>query len=129
MHCLFFKHGQYHYGCKEFLKKSSSFLKETKPVPRAIEILRSKLKYKVKVSNNVLFDGVDPTGPDLVLLVLIGTDDYTVHAVCLIGGLVFDVSNKSGIVINRRNLDLCCGDGAVVKFHSEFRLLRCSRTH
>jgi hypothetical protein len=30
------KHGQDHYGCNAFLKQSSFFLKETKPVPRAI---------------------------------------------------------------------------------------------
>jgi hypothetical protein len=30
------KHGQDHYGCNEFLKQSSSFLKDTKPVPRVI---------------------------------------------------------------------------------------------
>jgi hypothetical protein len=30
------KHGQDHFGCKEFLKQSSSFLKETTPVPREI---------------------------------------------------------------------------------------------
>jgi hypothetical protein len=71
---------------------------------------------------------VDPSGPYLVLLVLRGIDDYKGHDVCLIGGLVFDASNKSGVVLNRRNLDLCCGDKAVVKFHSAFRLYRCSRT-
>jgi hypothetical protein len=100
------KHGQDHYGCNEFLKQGSSFLKETKHVPRSIEILCSKLKYKVKVSKNVFFDGVDPSGPDLVLLVLRGTDDYTGHSVCLMRGLVFDASNKSGVIFNIHNLDL-----------------------
>jgi hypothetical protein len=44
--------------------------------------------------------------PFLVLLVLKGTDDYTGHVMCLIGGLVFDASNKTGGVFNRSNLDL-----------------------
>jgi hypothetical protein len=65
----------------------------------------------------------------LFLLVLRGTDDYTGHAVCLIRGLVFDAPEKSGVIFNRRNLDLCCGDGAVVKFHSVFRSYRGVHEH
>jgi hypothetical protein len=62
-------------------------------------------------------------------LVLIGTDDYTVHAVFLIHGLVLDASNDTVVVFNRGNIDLCCGDGEVVKFYSAFRLYKCYRTH
>jgi hypothetical protein len=98
------KHGKYYFGCNEFLKQILSFLKEKKPVPRALEILRSKLKYTVTVSKNVLFEEVDLPSPCLVLLVLKGTDDYTGHAVCLIHGLMFDDSNKTGVLFNRSNL-------------------------
>jgi hypothetical protein len=91
------KDGKDYYGFKEFLKQIYTFLKETKPVPRALEILSSKLKYKAMATKNVMFDEVDPYCPCLVLLVLRGTDDYTGHAVCLICGLVFDASNKTGI--------------------------------
>jgi hypothetical protein len=41
---------------------------------------------------------------------------------------VFDTSNKSGLIVNIHNLDLCCGDGAVVKFHSAFRLYVFTKT-
>jgi hypothetical protein len=81
------------------------------------------------VSKNVLFEEVDPSGPGLFLLVIRGTDDYKYHDACLIHGLVFDASNETGEVLNRGNLDLCCGDGEVVKFHSAVRLYRCYRTH
>jgi hypothetical protein len=122
-------HGKDSYGSREFIKCCSTFINVARPVLKAIDILRSKLKYKVTVMKNVPFESIDTTSTSLLLLVLRGTDDYKGHAVCFMRGLIFDASNKAGVRIDRKNLDLCCGDGVAVKFHSAFRLYTCCRTH
>jgi hypothetical protein len=122
-------HGKASYGSREFIKCCSTFINVARPVLKAIEILRSKLKYKVTVMKNVPFKSIDTTSTSLLLLVLRGADDYKGHAVCFMRGLIFEASNKAGVRIDRKNLDLCCGDGVAVKFHSAFCLYTCCRTH
>jgi hypothetical protein len=122
-------HGKDSYGSREFIKCCSTFTDVARPVLKAIDILRSKLKYKITVVKNVPFEAINVSSPFLSLIVLRGTDDYKGHAVCLMGGLIFDASNKTGVTFDRKNLDLCCGDGVSVKFHSAFRLYTCCRTH
>jgi hypothetical protein len=119
-------HGKDSYGSREFIKCCSTFVDVAQPVLKAIGILRSKLKYKITVVKNVPFEAINVSSPFLSLLVLRGTDDYKGHAVCLMRDLIFDASNKTGITFDRKNLDLCCGDGV---FHSTFRLYTCCRTH
>jgi hypothetical protein len=122
-------HGKYSYGSREFIKCCSAFINVARPVIKAIDIPRSKLKYKVTVMNNVPFESIDTISMSLLLLVLRGTDDYKGHAVCFMLGLIYDASNKAGVKIDRKNLDLCCGDGVALTFHSAFRLYTCCRTH
>jgi hypothetical protein len=78
---------------------------------------------------NVPVEVINVCSMSLSFLVLRGTDDYKGHAVCLMRDLIFDASNKTGVTFDRKNLDLCCGDGVSVKFHSAFRLYTCCRTH
>jgi hypothetical protein len=121
-----------HYGGwdeTEFIKCCSTFVNVARPVLKAISILHSKLKCKVMVTKNVPFEAIDASSTSLSLLVFRGTDDYKGHAVCLMRGLIFDASNKTGVSFDQKNLDLCCGDGVAVEFHSAFRLYTCSRTH
>jgi hypothetical protein len=49
---------------------------------------------------NVPFEAITVSSMYLSLLVLRGTDDYKGHAVCLIGGLIFDASNKTGVTFD-----------------------------
>jgi hypothetical protein len=114
---------------REFIKCCSTFVNVARPVLKAINILRSKLKYKVTVMKNVPFEAIDASSTSLFLLVLRGMDEYKGHAFCLMRGLIFDASNKTGVSFDQKNLDLCCGDGVAVKFHSAFRLYKCYRTH
>jgi hypothetical protein len=83
-------HGKYFYGSREFIKCCSTFVNVARPVLKAINILRSKLKYKVTVMKNVFFAAIDASYTSLSLLVLRGTDDYKGHAFCLMRGLIFD---------------------------------------
>jgi hypothetical protein len=122
-------HGKDSYGSREFIKCCSTFVNVARPVLKAINILHSKLKYKVTVMKNVPFEAIDASSTSLSLLVLRGADDYKGHAVCLMRGLIFDASNKTGVIFDQKNLGLCCGDGVAVTFHSVFRLYTCSRTH
>jgi hypothetical protein len=78
---------------------------------------------------NVPFKAIDASYKSLSLIVLRGMNYYKGHAVCLMRGLIFDASNKTGVSFDQKNLDLCCGNGVAVKFHSAFRLYTCSRTH
>jgi hypothetical protein len=100
-----FNHGKDSYGSREFIKCCSTFINVARPVLKAIDILGSKLKYKVTVMKNVPFESIDTTSTSLLLLVLIGTDDYKGHAVCFMRGLIFEASNKAGVRIDRKNLD------------------------
>jgi hypothetical protein len=122
-------HGKDSYGSREFIKFCSTFVNVARPVLKVINILRSKLKYKVMVMKNVPSEEIDASSTSLSLLVSRGTDEYKGHAVCLMRSLIFDISNKTGVSFDQNNLDLCRGDGVGVKFHSAFRLYTCSRTH
>jgi hypothetical protein len=115
-------HGKDSYGSREFIKCCSTFADVARPVLKVIDILRSKLKYKITVVKNVPFEAMNVCSVSLSLLIFRGTDDYKGHAVCLMRGLIFNTSNKTGVTFDHKNLDLCCGDGVSVKFHSAFCL-------
>jgi hypothetical protein len=83
-------HGKYYYGSREFIKCYSTFVNVARPVLKVINILHSKLKYKVTVMKKVPFEAIDASSTSLSLLVLRGTDDYKGHEVCLMRGLIFD---------------------------------------
>jgi hypothetical protein len=85
------------YGSRDFIKCCSTFVNVARPVLKAINILRSKLKYKVTVMKNIPFEAIDASSTSLSLLVLRSTDDYKGHAFCLMRGLIFDASNKMGV--------------------------------
>jgi hypothetical protein len=87
-------HGKDSYGSREFIKCCSTFVDVARPVLKAIDILRSKLKYKITVVKNVPFEAINVCSMSLTLLVLRGTDDYKWHAVCLMRGLIFNASKK-----------------------------------
>jgi hypothetical protein len=48
-------HGKDSYGSRVFIKCCSTLITVSRPVLKAIDILRSKLKYKVTVMKNVPF--------------------------------------------------------------------------
>jgi hypothetical protein len=68
-------HGKDSYGSREFIKCCSTFVDVARPGLKAIDILRSKLKYKITVVNNVPFEAINVSSTFLSLIVLRGTDD------------------------------------------------------
>jgi hypothetical protein len=67
-------HGKDSYGSREFITCCSTFVNVARPVLKVINILRSKLKYKVMVMKNVPFEAIDASSTSLSLLFFRGTD-------------------------------------------------------
>jgi hypothetical protein len=60
------------------------------PVTLTLELLRNKLKYRVKVSKNVVFSDFEPECSYPTLVIMIGSDGYIGHCFTIIDGIIFN---------------------------------------